>query len=85
MPKILANFEMVSFDFVSDFYPIFYGTASNIQDKGNGSALLALCGNPLPNDEFPSQRTNLNFDLYLVLAWTICWTNSRLTDDLRRR
>ena len=49
------------------------------------SLLLALCeGNPLVTSGFPSKwvsDTGLWF--YLILGWSNCWINSRVSVDLR--
>ena len=47
---------------------------------------LALCEGNLPiTGGFPSQRpTTRIFDVSLVCAWTIYWTNNRDAGDLRR-
>ena len=57
--------------------------AWRLHDMKTLSALLALCdGNPLFTGGFPSQRAS-DFDFFLFLAWTHCWTNSWVASDLR--
>ena len=51
------------------------------------STLLVLCeGNPPVTGGFPSQKTSneeLSCFPSLVLAWTSCWTDSRVASNLR--
>ena len=48
------------------------------------SASLALCeGNPSVSGWFPINNNCTGFNVSLYLAWSICWTNRRVTGGLR--